>query len=99
MVRNQVGSFYDRDTGWKARYPPRNLLNSKFLNGPRDKQSWVSTATYYEPPFPIIKGTAACSAMRNFAIQHTDLTESINVLDVLKAIFEDMGNRQDACDQ
>lgn len=93
VVRRPVSHFGHR-TDWKARYPPRNVLNAKFKKGPREVYRWVPTATYQEPPVPVIEGTAACESMKKFAQQNSDMRHTLNVLDMLKTIFADMGNRE-----
>lgn len=75
-----------------------NMLNAKFRQGPRESDPWVPTATYDEPPFPIIEGTAACSAMRNLAAEHTNIGEQLHVLTVLRAVFKEMGDRESVSD-
>lgn len=45
------------------------------------------------PPFAIVEGTAACSALRNLAAEHHDIGKNVHVLDVLRAFFKDMGGR------
>lgn len=99
IVRRPVRSFCSSDRDWKARYPPRNLLNAKFRKGPRDRYLWVPTETYFEPPFPIREGTAACRAMKTLALQFSDISESLNLLDALKAVFHGMGDRDSVSDK
>lgn len=94
IMRRPVSHFGDLRTGWKARYPPRNLLNAKFKKGPREVYRWVPTATYQEPPVPIIEGTTSCGSMKKFALQHSDIRHTLNVLDLLKTTFMGMGNRE-----
>ena len=98
IVRQPVKQFCSTSSDWKARYPPRNLLNAKYRKGPREVHPWIPTATYAESPFPIIEGTAACSAMRNLAAEHKDLGQSVHFLHALRAIFREMGDRDDVLD-
>lgn len=98
IVRRPVRHFCLSDTDWKARYPPRNLLNAKFRKGPREKEPWLPTATYYEPPFPVIDGTAACSAMKELAAEHQDIGEPVHFLHALRAIYRAMGDRDGVSD-
>lgn len=97
MVRRPVRHF-GSDLEWNARYPPRNLLNAKFGRGPRVPYQLVPTSTYEEPPFPEIEGNAACEAMKQIAAQRKDIAQPLNILDLLRAIFEQMGNRDDVSD-
>ena len=85
--------FCNSELDWKARYPPRNLLNAKFRKGPRDPDPWVPTATYAEPHFPIIDGTSACNAMSALAAEYSDINTSVHVIHSLKAVYRDMGDR------
>lgn len=98
IVRRTVRHFCDSESDWKARYPPRNLLNARFRKGPRVAEPWIPTATYTEPPFPICEGTAACSAMKRLAAENNDISRSVHVLDALKAIFREMGDRDGVLD-
>lgn len=93
LVRRPVRRFCASERDWKARYPPRNLLNAKYSKPPRERYLWVPTETYSETPFPIVEGTAACRAMKNLALQFQDINESLHLLDALKAVFEEMGDR------
>lgn len=61
--------------------------------GPRNEETWIPTATYEEPPFPIIEGTVACQAMKLLALKCDNIRESVNTMDVLKTIFQNMGDR------
>lgn len=99
IVRKPVMHFARSETDWAARYPPRNLLNSLYRKGPRETCHWVPTPTYAEPPFPILEGTAACSSMRLFAEEHNDIHESLHLLNVLKAVYRAMSNRDGVTDR
>lgn len=98
VVRRPVGHFGTCEQDWKARYPPRNLLNAKFGQGPRVEHPWVPTKTYNEPPFPIMKGRAAETAMKKVAMAHSDITKPFNVLQLLRAVFECMNDREQVRD-
>lgn len=98
VVRRPVRHFCHSDVDWKARYPPRNLLNARYRKGPREAEPWVPTATYEEPPFPILESTAACSAMKKLASDHSDIAQTLHVLDVLNAVYTEMGDRDGVSD-
>lgn len=99
VIRRPLRHFGSSESDWKARYPPKNLLNAKFGNGPREEHVWVPTKTYDEPPFPILEGKAACDAMKNIAQEHMDINQSVNVLDMLRAVFVSMGDRDGIADR
>lgn len=98
IVRKPVRHFCDSESDWKARYPPRNLLNAKFRKGPREEAPWVPTATYSEPPFPVLENTAAFSAMKILAAENGDISKSLHFLHALKVIYKEMGDRQGVSD-
>lgn len=81
-----------------ARYPPRNVLNAKHGKGPRDALPWIPTATHNEPPFPIMEGKSAFQGMKNFSENNRDRSKTINVLDLLRSVYELLGNREDVLD-
>lgn len=81
-----------------ARYPPRNLLNAQYKRGPRCDGDWIPTPTYNEPPFPVEPGTAAYTALKDLQARSLPLDSSINVLDILRCVYERMGDRHDTTD-
>ena len=92
----------------KARYPPMNMQNALFLHGPRAKfvsvgsdesVHWIHTATYSEPPFPIDKRPSASAAMRTLAMEHDEISKNVHLLHVLRAVYDEMGNRKDVSDK
>lgn len=99
VLRRPVAHFCDSQTGRKARYPPRNFLNALYKRGPRESRSWEPTATYYEPPLPIITGRANFNALKNIAQQRMNIKESVHVLHILRAVFEEMGRSELCCDR
>ena len=89
VLRKPVGHYRTLDRDCKARYLPRNFLNARFGNGPRTEQPWIPTQTYVEPPFLIFENSAAKSSMQKVAETYQDLSKPVNVLDLLRSVFED----------
>lgn len=74
------------------------MLNAKFASGPRGEETWTPTATYSESPFPVIEGTSACDATKMFNEQNADIKRSVHLLDLLRATFSHMGDRDGLTD-
>lgn len=92
VVRRPVSRFHTpREI--RAKYPPQNMLNAQYKRPPRSKRDWEPTATYSEPPFPISPETSAHSALCELQASHTAISESVNILDVIKLIYKNMRDR------
>ena len=98
VVRKPVSQFSNSDKDWKARYPPRNLLNAKLGKGPRTVEPWVPTQTYLEPPFPIFEHSAVKHAMQNIQEQHEDISKPVDVLDLMQAVYKNLVKRSNVSD-
>lgn len=99
VLRRPVAHFADSDRNIAARYPPRNMLNAKYKQGPRTSSPWMPTGTYREPPVPLLSNSAAFAALQDFNGEQTRLDETLNVLDVLRCVYHRMGVRQSGADQ
>lgn len=91
VVRRPVSRMNAEGTDVKARYHPRNLLNARYKQGTRETGVWIPNVMYREPLIPIIKETCAFNAMNILSVFHRDAASSLHVLEVLKAVFKDMG--------
>ena len=93
--------------GRKARYPPRNLLNALYCQGPRKEGlnleseevvRWIPTATYDDECAPVIENSSACEGLRMLSRENQDIARSVNVLDGLRCIFKAIGDREGVSD-
>ena len=84
------------------------MLNSLVCNGPRESGvlcgpsntvSWVPTVTYAEPPVPTNTCSSALQGTKRAQKKSRDISQGVNLLDVLCCIFEAMGDRCDSVDQ
>lgn len=104
VLRRPVARFNLDGQPPRARYPPRNMLNAKYKKPPRNPialepdQRWIPTTTYSEPPFPLLPRTSAFSALGELQESHASLSETINVLDILRCVYKAMGDRQNVGD-
>lgn len=99
IVRRPISHFKGPGGKIMARHPPRNLLNAKFRRSPRSADNFEVTATYPEPPFPLIEKTCAFGALCELRDSHTPLTESVHVLHLLRCIYRHMGDPEDVHDE
>ena len=98
VVRHCVRHFAGRGN-IVARYPPRNMLNAKYKNPPRETAPWKITPTYEEPPFPITENTAASSALMELYMQNKNPSSTVNVLDVLRVVYKHMEDHAHCSDK
>lgn len=90
IVRRPL-SFYARQSGVvRARYPPQNMLNALYEQGPRAPTPWIFTSNYEEPPFPIMAGTAGEQAAKRLALRYSDARQSVHILQLLQEVFKDL---------
>lgn len=59
------------------------MVNEKFKRPQRVADSCKPTATYDEPPVPLNENTSAFLALKELMETHTEVEETINVMDLL----------------
>ena len=100
VVRAPNSHFTD-DNGYAIpRYPPRSFQNALYKRGPRDERDWIPTATYEESPFRSGEETSAKAALTNLMSKVASSNRTPNMLDVLREVYADMGDRDPSdCDR
>ncbi len=96
VVRRPVSRVEICATRYHARYPPRNLLNARARQGSRETHVWVPVQTYADP-LPDYSQYPQLAAAKNIANTYTDITVPLNFLDILCAVFENMGDDRSKC--
>lgn len=84
-----------------SRYQPVNLCNAIRRQGPRDLAGCVAATSFEKPPFPLIEGTCAYVAMQRFRdwVKKQGPFATISMLDCLRFVFAEMGDRRSNCDE
>lgn len=91
--------FTDKDGFAIQRYAQSSHLNTVYKCRPRETRDWIPTAMYEETSFPYSDETSK-KALSNLEDHFSSTSQVSTVLDMLREIYSDMGDREsDNCDQ